>query len=54
MARAELEEAVDLLTTNETYFFREDYQLRAFREEVIPLLARQASARKRIAVWSAK
>ena len=53
MARGELEEAVDVLTTNETYFFREDYQLRAFKEEVIPLLARQAAARKRLAVWSA-
>ena len=32
----ELDEAVELLTTNETYFFREDYQLRAFRDEVLP------------------
>jgi len=53
LARAELEEAVDVLTTNETYFFREDYQLRAFREEIIPLLARQAAPRRRLAVWSA-
>ncbi len=52
-SRAELEEAVDALTTNETYFFREDYQLRAFREEVIPLLAKQAAPRKRLAIWSA-
>ncbi len=52
-ARAELEEAVDALTTNETYFFREEYQLRAFRDEVVPLLARQAANRKRLAIWSA-
>ena len=32
----ELDEAIDLLTTNETYFFREDYQLRAFGNEVLP------------------
>jgi chemotaxis protein methyltransferase CheR len=51
--RGELDEAVEALTTNETYFFREDYQLRAFKDEVIPLLAQQASARKRLAVWSA-
>ena len=52
-ARAELEDAVDALTTNETYFFREEYQLRAFREEVIPILAKQAASRKRLAIWSA-
>lgn len=51
--RAELDEAVELLTTNETYFFREEYQLRAFREEVVPLLARQAQGRKRLSIWSA-
>lgn len=52
-ARAELEEAVDALTTNETYFFREEYQLRAFKDEVIPLLAKQAASRRRLAIWSA-
>jgi chemotaxis protein methyltransferase CheR len=52
-AKGELDEAVDALTTNETYFFREDYQLRAFREEVIPMLAQRAQSRKRLAIWSA-
>jgi chemotaxis protein methyltransferase CheR len=52
-ARGELEEAVECLTTKETYFFREAYQLRAFREEIIPMLAKQAAARKRLTVWSA-
>ena len=52
-AKAELEEAVECLTTNETYFLREEYQLRAFRDEVIPLLAKQAQGRRRLAVWSA-
>lgn len=52
-ARTELEEAIDALTTNETYFFREEYQLRAFREEVIPLLAKQTASRRRLAIWSA-
>jgi chemotaxis protein methyltransferase CheR len=52
-ADAEWDEAVDLLTTNETYFFREGQQLRAFREEVLPKLAEQAKARRRIAIWSA-
>ena len=52
-ATAEWDEAIELLTTNETYFFREAYALRAFREEVLPMLASQARARKRLSVWSA-
>ena len=52
-AAAEWEEAIDLLTTNETYFFREDYQLRSFSTEVLPMLHEQAKARKRLALWSA-
>lgn len=52
-ASAEWEEAIDLLTTNETYFFREDYQLRSFSTEVLPMLHEQAKARRRLALWSA-
>ena len=44
-ASSELDEAVDLLTTNETYFFREDYQLRAFKSEVLPVLASDGNGR---------
>ena len=51
-ASAELEEVIDLLTTNETYFFRESYQLRAFRDEVLPELAR-APSRRLLSIWSA-
>ncbi|MCA9611304.1 MAG: protein-glutamate O-methyltransferase CheR [Myxococcales bacterium] len=50
---AELERAVDLLTTNETYFFRESYQLQAFERELLPELAERNAARKRLTVWSA-
>lgn len=53
LAAPEWDEVVELLTTHETYFFREDYQLRSFEEEVLPLLAEQAKPRKRLAVWSA-
>jgi chemotaxis protein methyltransferase CheR len=53
LAQTEWEEAIELLTTNETYFFREDYQLRSFREEVLPLLVAQAKGRKRLSIWSA-
>src|SRR4051812_35065006 len=49
----EIDDAVELLTTNETYFFREDYQLRAFRDEVLPILATEGASRRRLSVWSA-
>lgn len=50
-ATEEWEEAAEVLTTHETYFFREDYQLRAFRDEILPMLV--ARPRKRVHVWSA-
>ena len=49
----ELERAVDLLTTNETYFFRELYQLDAFRSEILPALRERNLKRKRLTIWSA-
>jgi chemotaxis protein methyltransferase CheR len=54
-AEAELEASAEVLTTNETYFFREAYQLRAFAEEVLPVVRRRALARgsNRLDVWSA-
>jgi chemotaxis protein methyltransferase CheR len=51
--RAELEAAVEALTTNETYFFREPHQLRAFREELLPLLAADPVRPRRLRLWSA-
>ena len=53
VAVEEWEEAADLLTTHETYFFREDYQLRAFKNELLPMLAERGKARRRLHVWSA-
>jgi len=47
-ANAEWEEVQDLLTTNETYLFREDYHLYAFRDEFAPILTEQARSRKRL------
>ncbi len=49
----ELEDVVERITTHETYLFREDYQLEAFREEILPELARKYQRRKRLLVWSA-
>jgi chemotaxis protein methyltransferase CheR len=51
--QAELEEAVELLTTKETYFFRQEYQLHAFRDELLGRLARTAAERRRLTLWSA-
>jgi chemotaxis protein methyltransferase CheR len=51
--KAELERALDALTTNETYFFRELPQLRAFEKEVLPALAESARVRRTLTVWSA-
>ena len=50
---AEWEEACELLTTHETYFFREDYQLRAFKNEVLPIVAERGKQRQRLHLWSA-
>jgi chemotaxis protein methyltransferase CheR len=52
-AASEWDEAIDLLTTNETYFFREERQLRAFQNELLPMFHTQARVRRRLAIWSA-
>ncbi|MFC1654904.1 CheR family methyltransferase [Myxococcota bacterium] len=49
----ELEEIVELLTTNETYFFREEYQLKAFSDEILPEVVREHKGSKRLRIWSA-
>ncbi|MGI5862381.1 MAG: CheR family methyltransferase [Myxococcales bacterium] len=51
--KPELEAAVEALTTNETYFFREPQQLRAFSEELLPRLARERARSGRLRIWSA-
>ena len=49
----ELTILVDNLTTNETYFFRENPQLRAFAEEILPELREVLADRKILRIWSA-
>ncbi|MCK9522370.1 MAG: protein-glutamate O-methyltransferase CheR [Proteobacteria bacterium] len=49
----ELDRAVEFLTTNETYFFREAYQLRAFCDDILPELHRRNRASRRLLLWSA-
>src|SRR5438132_1083260 len=48
----EFDTIYDLVTTNETYFFREPQQLAAFIEEIVPdILARKTV--KKVRIWSA-
>lgn len=55
----ELNTLTEILTTNETYFFREDYQLKALTEEIIPEIveARKnepySPSEKSLRIWSA-
>lgn len=49
----ELARLYDLLTTSETYFFRQEYQLRAFITEALPELAQDSGRTKRLTIWSA-
>lgn len=51
----ELQQLLNALTINETYFFREYYQLKCFAEEVLPEILerkRKENSRK-IRIWSA-
>ncbi|MFT3915385.1 MAG: protein-glutamate O-methyltransferase CheR [Anaeromyxobacteraceae bacterium] len=49
----ELEGAVELLTTNETYLYREPLQLQAFRTEILPRVARELAGRRQLRILSA-
>ena len=50
---AELQRAIDLLTTNETYFYREPMQLDALAREILPELARTRAASRSLRILSA-
>ncbi len=49
----ELERGAEILTTNETYFFREEYQLNAFSQELLPELHERLMNKRRLMIWSA-
>jgi chemotaxis protein methyltransferase CheR len=51
----EMMDIMDILTTNETYFFRESFQLKAFTDEIIPELikAKQSVGNHSLRIWSA-
>ena len=51
----ELTEVIDELTTNETYFFREDFQLRTFVEDILPEIrkSKEREGKQTLRIWSA-
>jgi len=55
-ASDELVTVINVLTTNETYFFRENCQLMAFSEEILPEIKNRKENNKRgkiLSIWSA-
>lgn len=53
MRDRELAEVFELLSTRETYFFRESYQLDAFREVLLPQLHAKRPRGNSLNIWSA-
>lgn len=49
----ELVSIMDILTVNETYFFREQSQLKAFSEEILLDIMKRKSDTKKLRIWSA-
>ncbi|MEW6570175.1 MAG: protein-glutamate O-methyltransferase CheR [Nitrospirota bacterium] len=49
----ELASIIDVLTVNETYFFREQNQLNAFSEEILCDLKETNKATRKLRIWSA-
>ena len=49
----ELQTIIDILTVNETYFFREQNQFAAFSEEIVKELQERNKDNKRMRIWSA-
>jgi chemotaxis protein methyltransferase CheR len=49
----ELQRAIDLLTTNETYFYREPLQLDALAREILPALSRENAGSRSLRILSA-
>jgi chemotaxis protein methyltransferase CheR len=50
---AELQKAIELVTTNETYFYREPHQLDALAREILPELARIHESDRTLRILSA-
>jgi chemotaxis protein methyltransferase CheR len=51
-ARVEIEHLINLFTVNETYFYREDYQLDCLVNGILPELTAKRRKGDRIRIWS--
>jgi chemotaxis protein methyltransferase CheR len=49
----ELTALFDVVTTNETYFFRDQPQLAAFMNRIVPEIVRRNRGMRRVRIWSA-
>ena len=49
----ELASIIDIITVNETYFFREQNQLKTLSEEILPEIRETNKGKKRLRIWSA-
>ena len=49
----ELPALFNVVTTNETYFFRDQPQLQAFSDLILPAVLKENQAMKRVRIWSA-
>ncbi len=49
----EFQQALEAVTTAETYFFRQEQQLNSFTSEVMPRLQRDLREQRRLSIWSA-
>ncbi|MBW3565923.1 MAG: protein-glutamate O-methyltransferase CheR [Acidobacteria bacterium] len=52
-AAQEFDRVFELVTTNETYFFRESHQLDAFIHEIVPEMKAGVARGRKMRVWSA-
>jgi len=50
---AELEAMINAFTVNETYFYREDHQLRCLSRSILPAVAKTKGPGDKIRIWSA-
>jgi chemotaxis protein methyltransferase CheR len=49
----ELASIIDIITVNETYFFREQNQLKTLSEDILPEILRTNKDKKKLRIWSA-
>lgn len=51
--KAVMDDIIEAMTTNETYFFRDDKAFKQLRENVLPALLKAREGSKKLRIWSA-